>query len=391
MSTLIRAVQHSELTFPGLWQGESRSRLLRFAIVALLALLVAGIPGMADAAATVLYDAYAEIAVFVAATLFLIHGAEHLLKTDIGDVLSRNPRWQVPAGALLGAFPGCGGAIVAVTQFTRGRMSFGGLVATLMATGGDAMFLLIAAEPLSATLVLALAVGAAIPFGYALDAIHGAGFLRPSTVRAAQPCAREEGGPSAPLTAYEKVWLAVMAPVAAIAIPVAVTGVELSGTLASAVTILAMAGVVLGIAGWVKDGEPEYDDEAAAPSAAREVIGGTNFVLFWAALAMLAYEGMVLVSGIDPTVLLGSAGILLPLAAILIGFIPGCGPQVMLTSLYISGAAPFSAQLGNAISTDGDALFPAIAVAPKAAIAATFYSAIPAVVLGLGWYALFEI
>ena len=31
----------------------------------------------------------------------------------------------------------------------------------------------------------------------------------------------------------------------------------------------------------------------------------------------------------------------------------------------------FSAQLANAISNDGDALFPAIAIAPKAAILAT--------------------
>ena len=47
---------------------------------------------------------------------------------------------------------------------------------------------------------------------------------------------------------------------------------------------------------------------------------------------------------------------------------------------------PFSALLGNAISNDGDALFPAIAIAPKAAILATIYSAIPAFVMAYTLY-----
>ena len=48
-----------------------------------------------------------------------------------------------------------------------------------------------------------------------------------------------------------------------------------------------------------------------------------------------------------------------------------CGPQIMFTTLYLSGGFPLSAQFGNAIPNDGDALFPAIAIAPKAALVAT--------------------
>jgi hypothetical protein len=43
--------------------------------------------------------------------------------------------------------------------------------------------------------------------------------------------------------------------------------------------------------------------------------------------------------------------------------------------MYVSGQIPMSAQLGNSISNDGDALFPAIAISAKAAIVATLYSA----------------
>ena len=41
----------------------------------------------------------------------------------------------------------------------------------------------------------------------------------------------------------------------------------------------------------------------------------------------------------------------MPLMGLAVGMLPGCGPQILVTSLYISGAAPLSAQLANAIQT----------------------------------------
>ena len=81
---------------------------------------------------------------------------------------------------------------------------------------------------------------------------------------------------------------------------------------------------------------------------------------------------------------------LTPLIAILVGFIPGCGPQVLTATLYLNGSIPFSAELGNAISNDGDALFPAIAMCPKHAILATLYSAIPAIIVAYSFFFFFE-
>ena len=79
-----------------------------------------------------------------------------------------------------------------------------------------------------------------------------------------------------------------------------------------------------------------------------------------------------------------------PLMAVLVGFIPGCGPQVLVTTMYLSGIVPLSALIGNAISNDGDALFPAIAIAPRVAIIATLYSAVPALLISYGWLFLVE-
>jgi hypothetical protein len=71
---------------------------------------------------------------------------------------------------------------------------------------------------------------------------------------------------------------------------------------------------------------------------------------------------------------------------VVIGFVPGCGPQVLVTTLYINGLIPFSALLGNAISNDGDALFPAIAINSRAAVLATVYSAVPAMIMAYGFF-----
>ena len=80
----------------------------------------------------------------------------------------------------------------------------------------------------------------------------------------------------------------------------------------------------------------------------------------------------------------------MPLVAIFMGFVPGCGPQILVTTFYLNGIIPFSAEIGNAISNDGDALFPAIAILPKAAIIATLYSAIPAVLVSYTYFFVFE-
>ena len=91
----------------------------------------------------------------------------------------------------------------------------------------------------------------------------------------------------------------------------------------------------------------------------------------WVIFAFVGYELLIDLSGLDFEQLIAVLGPIAPAIAIIAGFIPGCGPQIMFTTLYLSGGFPLSAQFGNAISNDGDALFPAIAIAPKAALVAT--------------------
>ena len=120
------------------------------------------------------------------------------------------------------------------------------------------------------------------------------------------------------------------------------------------------------------------------------VIDTTNFVTTWVICGFLIFEIFMFFTSIDLKYFFDIWLPLVPLIAILFGFLPGCGPQVIVATFYLNGFIPLSAEIGNSISNDGDALFPAIALAPKAAIVATLYSAVPAVIVAYSYMYLFE-
>lgn len=130
------------------------------------------------------------------------------------------------------------------------------------------------------------------------------------------------------------------------------------------------------------------DARRSAPM--RRVIDTTNFVSSWVIFAFVIYELLVAAAGVELGQVFAVWAPVVPLIAVLVGFVPGCGPPIVVTTMYLSGTLPMSAQLGNAIANDGDALFPAIAIAPKAAVVASLYSAAPALIVAYGWFAFIE-
>jgi hypothetical protein len=152
---------------------------------------------------------------------------------------------------------------------------------------------------------------------------------------------------------------------------------------------IGIGGALVALGMWLpRSGEGrDCDGETCSMrSQGRELIDDTNFVTAWAVFAFVGYELTATSSGLDlagPFEVWAAAA---PALAIAIGFVPGCGSQTVTTTLYLVGTVPLSAQLGDAISNEGDALFPAIAMAPKAAAGATRYTAIPAVLVAYGAY-----
>lgn len=375
----------------------SNRNIWRLLVLAGLAVLAASSDDLAAIVAGAMQDAFLQVTVFVAASLAIVYALEAAFAFDIGELLKRTRHWQGLFAAILGALPGCGGAIIVVTQYTRGYVSFGSVVAVLIATMGDAAFLLLAREPATAGLIFGLSLVTGWATGYAVDRIHGSDFLRcaegagicpaflPGTVEDARG-----------LTPAERAWAGLVAGGLLVGVFVALQAdFDAVTGLSGATMAVGLAGAVLCLAMWGLTRTPHGKAQTcpwlrSRTSTAQRVIRDTNFVTSWVVIGFLAYELGVHVAGGGIDHWLSVWAPLVPFVAILIGFVPGCGPQIVVTSLYVTGAVPLSAQIGNSISNDGDALFPALALAPRAAVLATLYSAAPAFVLAYGCYILFE-
>lgn len=337
-----------------------------------------------------LTDAYLQVSVFVAATLLIFYGLENGLKLDLGHLLQKHKRYQIPIAAVMGALPGCGGAIMVMTQYSIGRLGFGALIAVLTSTMGDAAFLLIAKDPKHALIVLSISLIVGIIFGYIFEAIHGYNFLRPK-----ESIATVKFKDRIHFGNWKVPWIICL-------IPGVIFGALIAFQLdpddyffPNSTTIIGSGGALLCLFYWFVNPSngPSVSNrfEGETPYFVWEkVVIDTSFVSMWVIVGYLCFEIPMLWSSFDLNSLFNQVAPWVPLIAIIVGFLPGCGPQVIVTTLYLSGVVPFSAQIGNAISNDGDALFPALAISPKASLVATLYTAIPALLVAYAWFFLFE-
>ena len=332
-------------------------------------------------------DAYIQVSVFVGFTLFVFIGLDSLTKFDVKIFLSKTQKIHVPLAAFLGAIPGCGGAIIVVTQYIQGRISFGSLVAVLTATMGDAAFLILAIEPSTGLLIFIIGILVGSISGYCVDLIHGTQFMQPKSIVKIE----FEKIKKTFVSKFNIFWIFIFIPGFIMGF-LSAFRIELTSDIYNSLFVLiGSSGAILSIFMWSLN--PLSDFQCSTDKSRgyiSRVIDTTNFVTTWVISGFLIFEIFMYFSNLDLKVFFDLWMPLVPLVAILFGFLPGCGPQVVVATFYLNGYIPLSAELGNAISNDGDALFPAIALTPKAAILATLYSAVPAILVAYTYFYLFE-
>ena len=367
-------------------------------LLPLFILTCLAIPQLREITMTALSDAFFQVSVFVAATLLIYYYAiEHLPQLELSYLSAKSPILEISFAAVLGALPGCGGAIIVVTQFTKGQASFGAIVAVLTATMGDAAFLLLATRPTEGLLIMGIGLVVGTFSGLLVNIIHKKDFLRPT----AQEQKHQIKILSTNIIKISKpVWMVAIIPSLIIAFLIAFN-VDFSQFGSNTSTVITLFGALMAlfiVSIWALSSRGESyqevtseDDACNPPSKIIKVLQDTHFVTAWVVASFMLFEILVNIAGLDLKTWFVHYAYLAPLIAVLIGFLPGCGPQIIVTTLYIQGIIPFSALAGNAISNDGDALFPAIAMAPKAAVIATLYTSIPALIVGYGLYFFAEI
>ena len=333
-------------------------------------------------------NAYLSVSVFVGITLFIFLYFERSKTYSLSNFFKKNTNFQVPIAACLGAIPGCGGAIIIVTQYLQGNITFGCLVAVLTSTMGDAAFLILAKQPASALLIFLICMVVGIVTGFLIDYIIPNKYSKTNISKLNLKLGEIQNKNH--LFLY-KFWLVIFIPGSILGILgqfqinlEKILNFDINYFLGFSATLLAM---------FIWSINP-FSDKAISVDTSRNIqsksIDMTNFVTVWVVVGFLFFDLGMYFTGIDFKKLFDVMLPLTPFLAIFVGFIPGCGPQILTATLYLNGYIPFSAEIGNAISNDGDALFPAIAICPKEAILATVYSAIPAIIVAYSYFFLFE-
>ncbi len=377
-------------------------------------------------------DAFLAVTVFVAAMVLLFSWLQYITAGKFVDAIRANKRWQPVIGALMGITPGCGGAIVMMPMYARGYVTYGTVIATLIATLGDAAFVLIGAAvtdssfiaPVIAVHLISFIVGVA--WGYLVDGLRitprnplgkfGPTFkgdnlpdnsLESDEVESHEiidDLGREEAGGWRYFLLHQgyTIWWMVTAIGLIFAVLLLVWSaqdadfnLEISYnplTLHGFITWIGLLGTSLSVIlyisqkNWIRDdteasiGDKLYSMRETMIHSASE----TAFVTFWVMAAYLVFEFSMLFSGMTEADLARYGdGLIAVVLAAFIGLIPGCGPQIIAITAYTKDLLSFPALTANAISQDGDALFPLLVRHRAASLWATIHTTIPALIVGI--------
>ncbi|QUH25517.1 putative manganese transporter [Serpentinicella alkaliphila] len=393
--------------------------------------------------------AFLEVGVFVGAVLLLFGFINYKKSGAFIETIKTSQKFQPVIGAFLGLTPGCGGAIFVMPLFFKGAVTFGTVTATLIATMGDAAFVLLASSPLHYFLISAISFVVAIITGYVVDKTGlGESILNKYKMRKKDKvdldfehkqydhvlheyeCEKmgckngythighEEGdeidlllhhelkghmshetfGYRFTHSAFYIYWFLMMVGLPlGIALLFQVDINELTNI--NLGHILGTIGITFSIIMTIMskkflDHESHEEAELKVMSLKETFVHNaldTAFVITWVFIGFLAYEFGILGLGAGDYALgeatmegfLLATGILSVLIGAAIGLIPGCGPQIVFVALFTRGLIPFAALFANAVSQDGDALLPLLAIDRRSAIWATVISTIPAIIFGL--------
>ncbi|KKY00902.1 membrane protein [Paraclostridium benzoelyticum] len=331
------------------------------------------------------------------------------------EIISKNKKLQPLFGALLGALPGCGGSIVLMPLFISNKVTFGTIIASLIASMGDSAFLMMTTDFKAYILVTVISFLVGILTGYIVDhfkteerlELHKCksdlnkdkanNYSRTST---SNSCDIQKSSKFYHL-AHEivhgigyKIYLLLLI-TGCVFMILAHSGLEFGfiEAMHSFEEIIAILGIVSSFIYMIMtkkviENENFEENEHKLMSLKETLIHSVSeisFVIVWIFLAYVLYDLIILMAGGEEALvkLILGAGVISVFAGAALGIVPGCGVQIVVMSFYLKGSLPFAALVANSISQDGDALFPLLAMDKKSALWATIITTIPSIIVGL--------
>lgn len=311
--------------------------------------------------------------------------------------ISRSRAGNVLLGAIMGSIPGCLGGFATVSLYTHKILSFGALIAMMIASSGDEAFVMLATIPSTALWMMPGLFVLAFVCGMVVDLLHRKSGKDDKLCESMDTLHKED----MPAHKHEKgevhrhfSWKRILMLLGTIAFIAAIAGgmlehehehgVEHMHELEHGINLLdeqwmnVVFAVLSLVIVWVLlRAEDHFVDEHLWHHVILKhlptVFGWTFGVLLvmGAALHFLDIEAWI-----------SSNTALMILLAALVGMIPESGPHLIFVTLYASGVVPLSVLLASCISQDGHAALPLLAESKSAFFKAKAINAAIALMVG---------
>ena len=310
---------------------------------------------------------------------------------------------QVVLGAGLGIIPGCMGGFAAVSMYSHKLLSFGALIAMMIATSGDEAFVMLAMIPKEALILSAMLFVVAVLAGWIVDLLTKKSDPKNTCCHDGFQIHDDEHHHGA---VGEKPSLKNLKH-------------------ASAERIALLLGVVIfiiALAFGLLEHDHEHEHEAAETLSHVNIFDEYWINLFFAVVSLFvvwfiatANEHVVkehlwehVIRKHFLPIFLWTFGALLIielglhyldmeswinsnipwmiLLALLVGIIPESGPHMLFVTLFATGMVPFSVLLASSISQDGHASLPLLAESKRSFVKAKIINALVAAIIGYSCY-----
>jgi len=295
------------------------------------------------------------------------------------------PWRQYLLAAGLGALPGCLGAFTVVTLYSHGIVSFGALVATMVATSGDEAFVMFALIPRTAILITAILFFGAILLAYFVDALPWKLDFRQKLdfhslpTHAKETCLcfdRSQVIPQLKAISFHRFVLVAVVLLFGFSLVTGLIGpvdwnwkkiTFFGGTLISLFIIATV---------------PEHflQEHLWEHLIKKHLLR----IFLWTFGTLLVVNYLDQWFSIDQFI--NDNYFIVLLIAVSVGLIPESGPHLIFVTLFVEGTLPLSILLANSASQDGHGTLPLIAVSKKSFISLKIINLLFGLLLGLLWY-----
>ncbi|HOY39934.1 MAG: arsenic efflux protein [Bacteroidales bacterium] len=328
---------------------------------------------------------------FVITMMMIIEFVNILSHGNLLLRLKSSPVGQVIAGTVLGMIPGCLGTYTAVSLFTHQLLSFGALVAALIATSGDETFVMLALIPREAIIIIAVTGVVGFIAGVLIDR-----FYKPTFNFYKNDYKFELHGHENSVAIWSKLSIKNFSFTYRRVLALLIFGffiiAPFTGIIEHNHNVMMPSIENVGNADALHNndvGHPSHEHHVNWLGITLAICASIGFIIcltcsehfftdhiwkhlikkhfikifLWTFLALILIQVLLKYTSFD--IWISENLWLVLLAAVLIGIIPESGPHLLFISLYISGAIPLSILIANSIIQDGHGALPLFAESKK--------------------------